>query len=174
METSLLNSWSKGSSVYCKYPQVSPPPLQQCIQCNTSNLNVDPDDCVPGTPAQDGPGVTGYDFVLYITADQSGCPAAVGEAQTVAFATSCQNEVAQDRPVAGTINFCPDGVRNRDPNFAFAISKHEILHALGFASFLFALWRDPATNQPRTRRDARSGLPTVDGNGLVGDHLTVT
>ncbi len=119
-----------------------------------------------GTPAEDGAGAIGYDFILYITADQSACPQAVGGAQTVAFATACQNEVDQDRPVAGAINFCPDGVRNRDPDFAFAVSKHEVLHALGFSSFLFALWRDPATNMPRTPRNAASGLPAVD-NGCV-------
>lgn len=123
------------------------------------------DDCVEGTPAADGPGVTGYDFVLYITADQSLCPSSQGNAQTVAFATSCQTEAVQDRPVAGTINFCPDGVRNRDPDFAFALSKHEILHALGFSSFLFALWRDPANNQPRTPRMSSTGLPVITQQG---------
>ena len=133
---------------------------QQCRQCDGSN------NCVVGTPAQDGSGVTGYDFVLYITADQSECPVAVDGAQTVAFARSCQTEMVQDRPVAGTINFCPDGVQNRDADFAFAVSKHEILHALGFASFLFALWRDPATNQPRTARGVNNGLPPIE-NGLV-------
>ena len=125
---------------------------------------MNPDDCVPGTPARDGEGVRNYDFVLYITAEQSACPESVGGAQTVAFASACQNEVTQDRPVAGTINFCPEGVQNRDPDFAFAISKHEILHALGFSSFLFALWRD-GNNQPRTPRDPNSGLPTVGRNG---------
>ena len=144
---------------------------QECVQCNTASLQVNPSNCVTGTPAEDGAGVTGYDFVLYITAEQTMCPQGEGSAQTVAFATSCQNEVEQDRPVAGTINFCPEGVRNRDPDFAFAVSKHEILHALGFSSFLFALWRDPASNMPRTTRLPASGLPRVRADGLVLDIL---
>lgn len=120
------------------------------------------EDCVIGSPSQDGVGVSEYDFVLYISANQSLCPDSQGNAQIVAFATACQNEVTQDRPIAGTINFCPAGLSNRDPNFAFAVSKHEILHALGFARFLFALWRDPETNMPRTQREENSGLPELD------------
>ena len=112
--------------------------------------------------------MSNHDFILYITADQSACPQNdAGGAQTVAFATSCQNEVSQDRPVAGSINFCPDGVRSRDPDFAFAVAKHELLHAIGFSSSLFALWRDPETNNPRTPREAINGLPMLI-NGLVG------
>ena len=84
---------------------------------------------------------------------------------TVAFASSCQNEVGQDRPIAGNINFCPDGVRNRAPEFTFAVTKHEVLHAIGFSSTLFALWRDPITNDPRTTR-GDDGLPPLS-NGLV-------
>lgn len=123
---------------------------------------VDRSDCVPGTPAEDGAGVSGYDFLLYITADQSACP--LNQAgQTVAFASTCQTEAVQDRPIAGTINFCPDGVQDRDPDFAFAVSKHEILHALAISNFLFALWRDPATNEPRTPRNPSTGLPDVIG-----------
>ena len=139
-------------------------PLQQCLQCNDIPIF---SNCVVGSPAQDGVGVSDHDFILYITADQSACPQNdAGSAQTVAFASSCQNEVSQDRPVAGSINFCPDGVRSRDPDFAFAVAKHELLHAIVFSSSLFALWRDPETNNPRTPREA-SGLPMLI-NGLVG------
>lgn len=115
-----------------------------------------------GTPAQDGPGVSDYDFILYISADQSRCPVSDGSTSTVAFAVSCQNEALQDRPVAGNINFCVQGIQNQDADFAFAVTKHEILHALGFARFQFALWRDPATNEPRTQRETASGLPRVN------------
>lgn len=141
------------------------PCLQQCVQCNTDGPTVIPSNCVVGTPSEDGEGVADHDFVLYITAEQSTCPQGEGGAQTVAFARACQNEADQDRPVAGTINFCPDGVRNRDPEFAFALSKHEVLHALGFSSFLFALWRDPADNSPRTPRLPASGLPRITQEG---------
>ena len=85
-----------------------------------------------------------------------------GTTTTVAFATSCQSEGLQDRPVAGNINFCVQGIQNQDADFAFAVTKHEILHALGFARSQFALWRDPATNEPRTQRNPSSGLPSVN------------
>ena len=123
--------------------------------------------CGVGTPAQDGPGITGYDFVLYIMAEQSICPTSSGTSTTVAFATSCENEMLQDRPIAGFINFCPNGVQGRDEDFAFAVTKHEILHALGFSRSLFSLWRDPTNNQPRTTRDAISGLPSITPEGYI-------
>jgi leishmanolysin-like peptidase len=110
--------------------------------------------------------VSDFDFILYITADQSACPtSSSGQATTVAFATACANEATQDRPIAGAINFCPDGVRSRDPDFAFAVTKHEVFHAIGFSTFLFALWRNPTNNEPRTPRNADSDLPNVGSDG---------
>ena len=136
---------------------MSHPMLQQCRQCNNRRQ------CRVGTPAEDGPGVSDYEFVLYITADSSKCPRdSGGNARTVALAVSCQSEALQDRPIAGSINFCPQDVQSQDPDFAFAVTKHEILHALGFSRFQFSMWRDPATNEPRTERDPVSGLPRVD------------
>lgn len=106
------------------------------------------------------------DYLLYISANQSACPPIVpNAAQTVAFAGFCETELSQDRPVAGYINFCPAGVENRDPEFAFALSKHEIMHALAFSRDLFALWRDPADNSPRTQRNGLTGLPNIGSDG---------
>lgn len=134
--------------------------LQQCIQCKSDPISVRVEECIPGTPAKDGTGVTGYDFILYVSASQSECPDDSGSMQTVAFATSCQTEMAQDRPIAGSINFCPDVLRGQDPDLVFAVTKHEVLHALGFSRTLFPFWRDPANNYPRTPRDS-FGLPTT-------------
>ena len=120
-----------------------------------------PVNCPVGTPAQDGEGVSGYHFILYIMADQSHCPTTdTGSPTTLAFASACQNEARQDRPVAGFVNYCPDAVRDGDPNFAFTVTKHEVLHALGFSRNLMSFWRDPTTNQPRTPRNA-VGLPNI-------------
>ena len=104
------------------------------------------------------------DFILYITAESGTCPEAedLGSAQVVAFAATCQTESMQDRPVAGFINFCPNGVQNRDPEFTFAVTKHELLHALGFSRSLFPLWRDPSNNSPRTPRNSNTGLPDIN------------
>ena len=138
--------------------------LQQCLQCNNPSSLI-PANCGTGTPSQDGAGVTGYDFILYVVADQSACPVTSSAgAQVVAFASSCQNEDLQDRPVAGVVNFCPDGLQSRSEDFAFALTKHEILHALVFARNLFALWRN-SDNEPRTPRSASTNLPELDSSG---------
>lgn len=135
--------------------------IQQCYQCNTRNQSVVFSSCEVGSPAQDGLGVADQDFILYIAAEQSACPTSQGSAQIVAFASACQTENLQDRPVAGVINFCPDGVRNRNADFVFVLTKHEILHALVMARSLFPLWRD-SNNEPRTARQDNTGLPSID------------
>ncbi len=135
--------------------------LQQCLQCRSNTLN-----CGVGTPAQDGAGVSGHDFILYIMADQSICPiSSSGSSTTLAFASACENEQLQDRPIAGFVNFCPYAVQDGDPDFAFTVTKHEVLHAMGFSRSLMSLWRDPANNMPRTPRNS-FGLPNVV-NGWV-------
>ena len=64
--------------------------------------------------SEGGQGVSGYDFVLYVsslTTDQ--CMEAVGgEAMTVAYAAHCQQESELDRPVAGHTNICPEAIKN--------------------------------------------------------------
>lgn len=118
-----------------------------------------------GVPSQDGAGVTNADYILYVTAEQSACPSAGPGSQVVAFALACQTEATQDRPVAGAVNFCPDGLQGRDSEFAFALTKHEVLHALAFTRSLFSLWRNPTNNEPRTPRNQNSGLPNIDSQG---------
>lgn len=120
--------------------------------------------CSPtaGTPSQDGAGVSNTDFVLYISANQSACPSVPDTGPTtVAFATHCQLEDSIDRPVAGSVNFCPEGIaRNVDGlQYIAAVTKHELLHALGFSSSLFPYWHD-SNGDPRTPRTGQQ-LPTA-------------
>eukprot|EP00966_Prymnesium_polylepis_P104242 2414192-Prymnesium_polylepis.1 len=59
------------------------------------------------------------------------------------------------QPILGDVNFCPSSV-SADPaqlSDQRATAVHELLHALGFTSSSWALFRDD-TGQPRTRRDA--------------------
>jgi leishmanolysin-like peptidase len=129
--------------------------LQQCLQCNGVDgcNNGNPQ---VGTPAQNGPGVANTDFVLYISANQTACPPLPpdpNQPTTVAFAGHCQLESTIDRPVAGNVNFCPEGI-GRDRNglqYISSVTKHEILHAIGFSSSLFPYWHD-SNGQPRTER----------------------
>ena len=118
-----------------------------------------------GSPSQDGRGVRDHDLLLYVTAEQSACPESQGSLQIVAFALDCQTESIQDRPVAGVVNFCPEGVQNINTDLAFALTKHEILHALGISGRLAPFWRD-ANNIPRTPRQS-NGLPAFNSSGSV-------
>ena len=119
-------------------------------------MSMDPSDCTVQIPA--GPGVINHDYILYIMADQSFCQSDT----LLAFATGCIIEPVQDRPIAGFINYCPDAVGGGDPESTFAVTKHEIMHAMGFLRALMPFWRDPANNQPRTPRDPVTGLPPFE------------
>ena len=66
------------------------------------------------------------------------------DASTVAYAAHCQQESSLDRPVAGHTNICPGAIKNttKDIESLSSTIKHELLHALGFSSSLFAFFRD--------------------------------
>ena len=140
---------------------------QQCLQCNGDNSCRNRQ---VGTPSQNGAGVANSDFVLYISANQTACPPLPpdpNQPTTVAFAGHCQLEGTIDRPVAGNVNFCPEGIaRNRNGlQYISSVTKHEILHALGFSSSLFPFWHD-SNGQPRTERNGLQP-PTSAGDSTI-------
>ncbi|VDD93296.1 unnamed protein product [Enterobius vermicularis] len=98
----------------------------------------------------DGPGVSGADFLLYVSAVKS--ERCVG-VDTVAYAAHCQQEAIFDRPIAGHVNLCPSAlsVETHDREVLLSTVKHEILHALGFSAGLYAFFRDE-NGRPRTKR----------------------
>ena len=126
-------------------------PLQACNECNGKFPN-----CAAKAASSAGVGVSGADFVLYVSASRCSTISS-----TIAFAGTCQMEASLDRPISGFINFCSDGnakhIRKEDDDFIFTVVKHKILHAVGFSRFLYAFWRNP-DGTPRTRRDP-NGLP---------------
>ena len=75
------------------------------------------------------------------------------DASTVAYAAHCQQESSLDRPVAGHTNICPGAIKNttKDIESLSSTIKHELLHALGFSSSLFAFFRDKARTTPFPR-----------------------
>ena len=136
---------------------------QRCVECNGGQSN----QCV--TNGADGSGVSNVDFILYVSARDSECPATSNSGvATLAFAGACQMEEALDRPVAGYINFCPAGFTDTSNKFLFSVTKHEILHTLAFARSLFPFWRDPQ-GRPRTQRTGSANFPPIV-NGLVCSH----
>ncbi len=123
----------------------------------------------PSTVAAGGQGIPNTDFLVFVTAiGGSSCSGG-----TLAFAGTCQRD-AQDRPIVGLLNFCPSGVQDEATLLARATSNpsaanvaafesalergvglavHEMLHALGYSSDSWYLFRN-AQGNPLTPRDA--------------------
>lgn len=82
------------------------------------------------------------------------------QASTVAYAAHCQQEIEFDRPVAGHTNICPAAIKPDEVEGLSSTFKHELLHALGFSSSLFAFFRD-ANGDPLTPRGS-DGKPPIN------------
>ena len=87
--------------------QVPPEHLEPCHTCDATGRSYKKE-------TKGGEGVSGVDFVLYVSAVTTPqCLEAVGgEAETVAYAAHCQQEESLDRPVAGHTNICPGAISN--------------------------------------------------------------
>ncbi|XP_078581847.1 leishmanolysin-like peptidase [Branchiostoma floridae x Branchiostoma japonicum] len=136
----------------CGEVQVPEEHLRQCrIWTQQTGCNL------VGNPS--GPGVASADFILYVSAKQTD---RCGVDDTVAYAAYCQLEAALDRPVAGYANLCPNVISTKPHEFASLLStvKHEMIHALGFSSGLFAFYRDE-NGDPLTDRNA-NGKPAFN------------
>lgn len=123
----------------------------------------------PSTVAAGGQGIPNTDFLVFVTAiGGSACSGG-----TLAYAGTCQRD-SLDRPIVGLLNFCPSGVQNEatllsraqsDPSAAnvaafesalergVGLAVHEMLHALGYSSDSWYLFRN-AQGDPLTPRDA--------------------
>ena len=82
------------------------------------------------------------------------------QASTVAYAAHCQQESSYDRPIAGHTNICPSAIRSTEVGGLTSTVKHELLHALGFSSSLFAFFRDK-DGEPLTPRGS-DGKPPIN------------
>ena len=80
----------------------------------------------------------------------------------MAYAAHCQQEADYDRPIAGHTNICPKAIKDtkHDINGLASTIKHELLHALGFSSSLFAFFRDKE-GKPLTER-GEDGKPAIN------------
>ncbi|XP_022901692.1 leishmanolysin-like peptidase [Onthophagus taurus] len=127
--------------------------LDACRTCNASAQ-----DCTNTTSA--GKGITGYDFVFYVSAMQTD---RCNKSLTVAYAAHCQQEMGLDRPIAGHANLCPKSISTKEQELETLLStvKHEILHALGFSVSLFGFYRDSKGN-PLTPRRPETGKPALN------------
>ena len=98
------------------------------------------------------------DFVLYVSAKAtSTCgPDVLG------YALACKHDEIE-RPIMGRANFCPYSLKLDQREKALNVALHEIMHALGFSKNYFWRWRNPATLEPLTARDA-DGMPSGDNS----------
>ncbi|CAH8853715.1 unnamed protein product [Trichobilharzia szidati] len=106
-----------------------------------------------------GEGVYGVNFILYISSLRTH---RCSTAKVLGYAAHCQLEANTDRPIAGYINFCPDTLSHEynDKMRSLFVATHEILHALGFSTSLFAFYRDKH-NRPLTPRDPTTLKPAL-------------
>ncbi|XP_059490130.1 leishmanolysin-like peptidase [Neocloeon triangulifer] len=140
------------SRTMCGEVQVPESHLDVCRACNATGQKCGE---VAGSTA--GPGIANADFVFYVSAMET---ERCHKGMTVAYAAHCQQEAALDRPIAGHANLCPDSISTKPQELEILLStvKHEILHALGFSSSLYAFYRDSDGN-PLT--------PRIDNGKLV-------
>ena len=97
--------------------------MLRCLECDIDTLA-----CEYSPNSTEGAGVIDTDFVLYVTTSNISCT------DTYAYASSCSQEYALNRPIIGYVNFCPlSFLQDITDAFLITIIKHEIIHALGFA-----------------------------------------
>lgn len=131
--------------------------LESCSTCDSTGRRCTKE-------KSEGKGVSNVDFILYVSAlaTEQCVENVAGQAETVAYAAHCQQEDELDRPVAGHTNICPKAIAKpeRDIQSLTSTLKHELLHALGFSSSLYAYFRD-AEGRPLTPR-GDDGKPPIN------------
>ncbi|KAI6653738.1 hypothetical protein LOD99_3242 [Oopsacas minuta] len=149
----------------CGFSTIPEDHLSRCIECNpvTSSCNF-------AEGSVDGAGVSDSDYVLYVSAvnDLTKCPG------ILAFAGPCTLEYGLNRPVVGQVNFCPLAFTGQtDTDLLITLIKHEMIHALGFLSFLYAYYRND-DGTPRTPRvDDFDSVPTNSQGFPIPNENTV-
>lgn len=147
--------------VYCGN-YVVPDDHLVCRKCVTNQKCPQCIDCKPDST----PGVPDSDYLLYMTAkDNPNCQVS----GTVFTSTSCNSTVEEgrgklDRPIAGSINICPNALSDSPSDFEYQMNLflRELISLLGFRTEFYAYFRDSNGN-PRTARDSY-GKPQKDAS----------
>ncbi|TNN18161.1 Leishmanolysin-like peptidase isoform 2 [Schistosoma japonicum] len=109
---------------------------------------------------KDGPGFEPNEYVIFVGSENKhGCTSGT----TLAYAGPCEMHPTTDRPIMGSINFCPQKMEVEEPGKTMLIGTaiHELAHAMGFTRSNFALMREP-DGKPRTPRDPKTGRPPLN------------
>ncbi|VDP71816.1 unnamed protein product [Schistosoma mattheei] len=78
---------------------------------------------------QDGPGFAPNEYVLFVESEnKQGCLSG----STLAYAGPCEMHPTTDRPIMGSINFCPQKMEIQEPGKTMLVGTaiHELGHAL--------------------------------------------
>ena len=143
-----------------------------CSSCPTNKAS-----CTGCTTIAAGNGIPNKDYVILVEAvDTTECKASVdanGNQLTLGYAAPCKYDQF-DRPILGSLNFCPLAIASASSDVALATAKHELAHALGFTAGTIPYFRDPLSENsaPRTTRGA-DGKPAEQAN-TCADGNTVT
>ena len=92
------------------------------------------------SPAPAGPGSPNTDYVLFVTAANTGSCGG----STLAYALACQRDEF-DKPTVGRTNICPSKIPT-DPSEVprlVGTVAHEVIHALGFSRSSWWRWWQP-------------------------------
>ncbi|XP_071481004.1 uncharacterized protein [Diadema antillarum] len=134
---------------------------EPCYLCDSNFDGTELFNCgsIGGSTPETSPLEEAVHFVMSVASIAESC-----QSEVLAYASACYLDEDTDRPLAGFINICPDLLRLEPDRLSLTL-QHEIFHALGFSTGLYAFFRD-ADGAPLTPRNA-DGLPTFDtGTGL--------
>ncbi|XP_041481209.1 uncharacterized protein LOC121428565 [Lytechinus variegatus] len=129
--------------------------LNPCLNCRRDENGTEYD-CEPEPGGPEERGINDVHFVLYVTSVNA-CAEGV-----IAFAGPCFLGLTFNRPIAGSMNICPDSLRQFAPEVIQQVVQHEIYHAIGVNSGLFAFFRDE-NGDPLTPLQ-ENGFPEFDSS----------
>jgi leishmanolysin-like peptidase len=126
---------------------------RHCSTCYQSG----PDSCTGCTDVAAGTGLASKDYAILVTSvDTATCQSST---ETLGYASPCKYD-QYNRPILGSINYCPNAMASATAAVALSTAKHELAHALGFTASMIPYFRDPTTSTlvPRT---------TIGSDGLA-------
>ncbi|KAM7539679.1 hypothetical protein Aperf_G00000034509 [Anoplocephala perfoliata] len=108
--------------------------------------------------AEENTSTAGHNFLLYLSARRT---KKCNDGTILGYSAHCQQEAFTDRPLAGFINFCLSPANTpQDLSQLVYLTRHELMHILGFSPALYAFFRDK-NGAPLTPRDSLTGAPNL-------------
>ena len=128
--------------------------------CSTCYETGGPSACTGCTDIAGSSGLSNSDYAIMVTS--SNTPTCQNSPSTLGYASPCRFD-QYDRPILGSMNYCPLAMASSTASVALSTAKHEMAHALGFTASMIPYFRDSSTStlSPRTARDGSGNPPTA-------------